>query len=45
MNNNRGSVDDEALRRDPVRRIVFFVCIALILAPSVAAVVGMVINR
>ncbi|WP_374575223.1 hypothetical protein [Phenylobacterium sp.] len=36
--------EDEVLRRDPVRRAIFFVCVALILAPSMVGLVGMILN-
>lgn len=36
--------DDGGIRPDPVRRAVFIVCVSLILAPSLAAIVGMLIN-
>lgn len=41
---NRTCPEEDSLRRDPVRRTIFFVCIALILAPSLAGAVGMLIN-
>lgn len=41
---NHSCPEEATLRRDPVRRAIFFVCVALILAPSLAGAIGMLIN-